>query len=601
MFDILNRGLSDFRHSYKRHLSFALIYMLITSVLFLPLISFIFNRILKALGTGSLLNAEVYRLGLTTAGMTGVMLISFLTVIILFVEFGVMIIIAQQTYFKKHITVSDAFVTAVKKLPALFGFGIIQMIFVFLLIIPFLDSPVFPALLDINWPILVTGLFYSTSNFVMFLYFLAFLTVVFFFIRLIFTIYFIFIEKKTVWKAMKNSWKMTKSNKLKILFNLLLLNLLAFLAGFLVMTFLAYLPGIIDLGLISRIIENYLVAFSSFMAVLFSLLIIPVNIIILTRLFFHFKQNQGYPVQDDLSIQPAKKLNLFENRVAGFFTKKKYTLAGVIMVYVTSVFFINYTVADNIVYLKWNVEVAAHRGDLHAAPENSISSMQAALDQGVDAVEIDVMLTADDKLVLNHDETFERVAGVPDRVEEMTFEEATQVDIGTLYSDEFAGETVPSLREALELMKDSNANIIIDIKINDLDRSREMAEGIVKLVEEFEMEDTAYVQAFENRPLREIRQLNPDITIGQILYLAAGDLDTLDVDFYAIRQTMLTERFVEAAHSQDREVWVWTVNTPRNIREVLKYDIDGIITDYPTRVQRMIGIDFEQEPDNDLQ
>ncbi|SES26102.1 glycerophosphoryl diester phosphodiesterase [Salipaludibacillus aurantiacus] len=599
MFDILNRGLSDFRHSYKRHLSFALIYMLITSVLFLPLISFIFNRILKALGTGSLLNAEVYRLGLTTAGMTGVLLISFLTVIILFVEFGVMIMIAQQTYFKKHITVSDAFVTAVKKLPALFGFGIIQMIFVFLLIIPFLDSPVFPALLDINWPILVTGLFYGTSNFVMFLYFLTFLTVVFFFIRLIFTLYFIFIEKKTVWKAMKNSWEMTKSNKLKILFNLLLLNLLAFLAGFLVMTFLAYLPGIFDLGVLSTIIENYLVAFSSFMAVLFSLLIIPVNIIILTRLFYNFKKNQGQPARDDLSIHPAKKLNLFENRLAGFFTKKKYTLAAVIMVYVTSVFFINYTVADNIVYLKWNVEVAAHRGDLHAAPENSLSSMQAALDQGVDAVEIDVKLTADGELVLNHDETFERVAGVPDRVEEMTFEEATQVDIGTLYSDEFAGETVPSLREALELMKDSNANIIIDIKINDLDRSGEMAEGIVELVEEFEMTDTAYVQAFENRPLREIRQLNPDITIGQILYLAAGDLDNLDVDFYAIRQTMLTERFVEVAHRQDREVWVWTVNTPRNIREVLKYDIDGIITDYPSRVQRIIGIDFDQEQEND--
>jgi glycerophosphoryl diester phosphodiesterase len=69
----------------------------------------------------------------------------------------------------------------------------------------------------------------------------------------------------------------------------------------------------------------------------------------------------------------------------------------------------------------------------------------------------------------------------------------------------------------------------------------------------------------------------------------AGNSNILDVDFYTIKQSMLSEAFIKNAHKQGRSIWVWTVNDEVNIKEVLKYDVDGIITDYPKRVQDIMG------------
>jgi len=595
MFEIVKNSLQDFRISYKKYLIFALIYMLMTSFFFVPFISFVFNRILKAIGSGSLLNAEVYRMGLSSIGLIGMLLICFLTVVILFIEFGVMIIIAQQTYFQRNILLSEAVVTTLRKLPALLGFGMIQFMFVFFMILPFIDSPVFPALLDFNVPIFLTTQFYGMSTIVMILFFFVFLLGVFFLTRWIFTLHYIFIEQKTVWKAMKQSWKITKQNKLHIIGNLLVLNLIFFVVGFLVMTLLSFIPNLTEMIIVSQLINNYLITFSSFMAIMISLLFIPINVIILTRLFYRLKKDQGESVNNQLMVYEQRQLAKLEKKMTYFFTKRKYTLAVIVVIYVTSVFFVNYIVNDQLVYLKWNVQVAAHRGDLHNAPENSLSSIEAAIEQGVDAIEVDVMLTKDGVLILNHDPTLRRMAGIPDIVADMTYEEIADVDIGRLFSNDFIGETIPTLDEALDRVSRENVNVIIDIKIDNLSRSKELAKGIVHLVEKYEMEDTVYVQAFENELLQDVRRENSSIKVGQILYLAAGNLENLNVDFYTIRQTMLTERFIAKAKQQNREVWVWTVNIPRNIREVLKYDIDGIITDYPERVQRMTGIEFVQE------
>ncbi|MBU9712810.1 glycerophosphodiester phosphodiesterase family protein [Evansella tamaricis] len=592
MFEIIRNSLKDFRFSYKKYLSFALIYMLLTSFLFVPIISFLFNRMLLIIGSGSLLNADVYRIGLSPEGLVGMLVISLLAVVILFIEFGVMIVIAQKQFFNKNILVSEALITTLRSLPKLLGFGIFQLIILSFLMVPFMDLTGLPALFDINFTIFITDQYYGASYLLLFIYILVFLAAIFVLLRLIFTLHFIFIEGNTIWQGMKSSWRMAKSNKLKIIFNIILLNIILFLTGFLFVTVLSYIPVFTEAFFLGDVIKSYLLTFSSYMMIIFSLLLIPVNTIIITRLFFRFKKNQGDILEDNVKIYGSKNITAFENRVTRFFTKRKYTLVAVVLIYITSMFLINFTVNDNIVYLKWNVQVAAHRGDLHSAPENSLSSIRAAIDKRVDVVEIDVMLTKDGVVVLNHDSDLQRVAGVPRDIIDMTYEETQEVDIGRLFSDEFIGERIPTLDEALVEMKEENVKVLVDIKVEDTSRNREFAEKIVDLIEYHDMVEVSYVQAFNNQILQEVRELNDDIKLGQILYIAAGNLSGLDVDFYTIRQTMLSDRFIENAKRQNREVWVWTVNRERHIREVLKYDIDGIITDYPERVQSMLGIEF---------
>lgn len=594
MFELVNKSLQDFKASYKKYLSFGLLYMLFTSFLFVPVISLIFNRMLKIIGTGSLLNAEVYKIGMSSVGLIVMFFISFLAVVTLLIEFGVMIIIAEQKYFEKNILVADAFVTTLRKLPKLLGFGVFQLILLAVFIIPFIDFSTFLALLDFNVPIFLTNQFYRSTYFSMSLLLSVFLLAISLFIRWIFILHYIFLEEKTIYEAMKCSWKLTKYNKLKKILNLFMLNFMVYIVFFLFVTALSYIPMVAGKTILADIIKNYLVTFSSYLTLVFSLLLMPVNIIIITRLFYQFKKNQGDTVSDQLSVQGNKKLITLENGIIHFFTKRRYALFTVIIIFVTGTFLINNTLNNNIVYLKWNVQVAAHRGDSHSAPENSLSGIRSAIEKGVDAVEIDVMLTKDGVVILNHDVTLQRVAGVPTRVDEMTYEEVSKINyLRQLFSEGLIGEKIPTLDEVLVEIKEGNTTLIIEMK--SVSSSVELAGKVVELIEKHEMEDLIYVQAFNYKLLQEVRNRNSNIKIGQILFISAGNLASVDVDFYTIRQTMLSERFIKKARKQNREVWVWTVNIERNMREVLKYDIDGIITDYPEKVQRVIGFQFSLE------
>lgn len=400
---------------------------------------------------------------------------------------------------------------------------------------------------------------------------------------------------------MKASFRLTKGNKLKLLVKLVFANIVIFVIGFLLMSFLSYIPAITNVPWIGTSIKELLLTFSSYTLILFSLFLIPINIVILTRSFYWFRKGQGETLEDHLSVEHDNKLTLMENRLIGFFKKRRLSLVSLLVFYVVGMFLVNYTINDNIVYLKWNVQVAAHRGDVQNAPENSMSAILSAIEKGVDAVEFDVMLTQDGEIILNHDTTLQRVAGIPTRVDEMTYAEISKVDIGYRFSEEFIGERIPTLDEVLEEVKDENVNLIVDIKVLDPSRNAELAKGVVELIEKHEVEEKAYVQAFEYDVLQEVRKLNPDIKIGLILFLSAGNLAQLDLDFYTVRQTMLSERFVENARRLDREVWVWTVNIERNMREVMKYDIDGIITSYPDRLQQVIGIEFVQDDEEEEQ
>src|SRR5699024_3190420 len=98
-------------------------------------------------------------IGWSFKGVTGLLGIAFLAVTVMFVEFGVIIIIAQKKYFKQPVAISQAFRTALGKLPKLLGLGIFQLFVLLVIVIPFLDSSTLPPILDINVTILLTELF----------------------------------------------------------------------------------------------------------------------------------------------------------------------------------------------------------------------------------------------------------------------------------------------------------------------------------------------------------------------------------------------------------------------------------------------------------
>lgn len=587
MQDIFKKSFSDFKQSYNKYLSFEIIYSLLSTVMFAPLLSYIFNRLIILFKNNpGLINNEVFSFGLSFNGLIGLFLIGLLVVSILFVEFGVVIMIAHKNYFRQPIFLSAALKATMKKLPKLLGLGTFQLFFMLLLFIPFVDVATFPSFLDVNVTIILTDLL-EGSLIASMIYFVIFGLLLFLFIRWIFALHFIFIKDETIWRAMKSSWRLTKQHKIQTVIYLVLVNVMIVVIGILFVTLLGYLASTMDSKAIWDFVGNYLMTFSSYFTIILSLFLIPINIIFLTRLFYRFLADSGEKVADDVILKESRLMNS-EKKLDQLLSKRKSTLKITVVFILSMMFVINYTTNEAIVYLPWHVQVAAHRGDGFHSPENSMSGIHAAIEKGIDAIEIDVAMTKDGVIVLSHDDDLMRTAGMPDKIADLTYDELSEVDIGRLFSDEFIGETIPTLADVLATIKETETQIIIDVKVeNDLEV---YAQKIIDLIETYDVAELTRVQSFNNGFLRAFRALNEDIKIGQILFISAGNLALLDVDFYNIRQTMLTERFIKHAKRNNREVWVWTVNQPRHIKKVLQYDIDGIITDYPERVYRLLDI-----------
>jgi glycerophosphoryl diester phosphodiesterase len=585
----LKHSMDDFRRSYKKILLFEAIYLVMTSLFFVPAIAFIFTRMLRAMGTNLLLNGDVYRMALSYQGMAGFAIIAFVSGLILFMDFGTVLVLVQKRLFGKDVLLSDAFVTAVRAIPRLLGLGFVQLLLLFLICIPFVDSPLTGHLLGgFNFPIFVVSHLYN-SRLLFALYAAAVLGAVYLFLRWIFALHFILIEGQRTAEAMRSSFRLTRTRKGNLLVHLLLLNVTMYGTVFGLLSLLSYLLASADSPFFKFVITDLYAPFSAFVTYVFTMLVIPVNLILLTRLYYVFRKAKGNRLEDRLTLARSKVLRHVEVRIAGYFRSRgiRRILLLFAIVYVSGVMTLQQSIGHRFVYLDWNVKIAAHRGDIQQAPENSISSIRSALAKQVDAVEIDVQMSKDGVIVLNHDYTFERVAGLRASAHELTLAEMLTLDIRGAWTG-MPVERVPTLIEAMREVK-GKAKLIIEIK--PYGQKEELARKVAELVTAEEMAGECYVQSFDYSVLQTVRRANPDIPVGQILFAAAGNVSSLDVDFYTISQNMLSKRFIQRAHRLDREVWVWTVNIERNMREVLTYDVDGIITDYPDRLQMLVGVE----------
>jgi|GEM_PF-2337151 len=124
------------------------------------------------------------------------------------------------------------------------------------------------------------------------------------------------------------------------------------------------------------------------------------------------------------------------------------------------------------------MEIIAHRGAMTHAPENTLASQRLAYELGVDIVEIDVRLSKDGVPVIIHDHTLERTTSGTGLVTALTLQQLKQLDAGAWFGPQFAGERIPTLAEMLEVAKQYNRKVILDIK-GDL-----MAPAVVAVIQQ---------------------------------------------------------------------------------------------------------------------
>jgi glycerophosphoryl diester phosphodiesterase len=231
------------------------------------------------------------------------------------------------------------------------------------------------------------------------------------------------------------------------------------------------------------------------------------------------------------------------------------------------------------------VAVIAHRGAAAFAPENTLSSVERAIVDGADWVEIDVQETADGEVVLLHDSDFMKLAGSPLKIWEGSFAEVRKLDIGSWFSPEFRGEAVATLEEVL-LRAKGRAKVVIELKYYGHDERLE--ERVADIVERTGMQDQISVMSLERSIVERMGELRPGYRKGLLAATAVGNLAELEVDFLAVSLNLATPSLIRQAHARGRDLYVWTVNDELTMAQKILQGADGLITDHPARARSVV-------------
>jgi glycerophosphoryl diester phosphodiesterase len=233
--------------------------------------------------------------------------------------------------------------------------------------------------------------------------------------------------------------------------------------------------------------------------------------------------------------------------------------------------------------------IIAHRGASAYAPENTLAAVQMAMDQRAEMVEVDILLSKDGVPVLLHDPSLNRTTSGQGLVTDFTLDELKKLDAGSWFSEDFKGETIPTVEELLQLIK-GKISVNLEIKTQALTDTLEggIVQKVVDLVRKHGMEHHVIFSSFDPRAIRQLKEYAPEIP-GAILYYAElyGDKHPVDIvrelraDAFNCSWKEIRQDWLDSLHSQNIPVNIYTVNSDTLMHQLLDRGVDGIFTDYP--------------------
>ncbi|MBN1778785.1 MAG: hypothetical protein JW816_01010 [Candidatus Buchananbacteria bacterium] len=236
-----------------------------------------------------------------------------------------------------------------------------------------------------------------------------------------------------------------------------------------------------------------------------------------------------------------------------------------------------------------------HRGAKAYALENTLSSVQKALEMGVDMVELDIRITKDNQPVIIHSSQLKRLTQKFGRVSKLTLAELKKLKVKEI-------ETIPTLGEVLEAVK-NQIGLNLELKV------KGGAQIVVQTLRDHKA-DMAKVMVSSNYPseIKTVEQLEPIITTALIFratnafsfwfvsdflallflpitkYYIAWLVKNSNADYLSIYHRLLGRRKVALLKKQGIKICAWTVNNQRKIDYLKSLGVDGIITNYPDRL-----------------
>jgi glycerophosphoryl diester phosphodiesterase len=244
------------------------------------------------------------------------------------------------------------------------------------------------------------------------------------------------------------------------------------------------------------------------------------------------------------------------------------------------------------------VEIIAHRGASHDAPENTLASIQLGWQQNADAVEIDVQFSKDGHIVVIHDNNTRKTAGVRKKVSAQTLAQLNALDVGRWKHAKWVGERIPTLAEAFATIPNGK-RLFVEIKCG--------AECISAFVRDFTASGRKAGQVvpigFSLETMRLLKQALPDLEVCWIAALrrtlrgwspkaeklieraTEAGLNGLDVG----GRGPVDAAFARKVHDAGLKLYIWTVDSPAKAKRLIAAGVDGITTNKPGWLRSELG------------
>jgi glycerophosphoryl diester phosphodiesterase len=237
--------------------------------------------------------------------------------------------------------------------------------------------------------------------------------------------------------------------------------------------------------------------------------------------------------------------------------------------------------------------IIAHRGDKTHAPENTLSAFKLAAENGADAIEFDVKLTADGRVIVLHDPTVNRTTNGMGKISQLPFAAVRDLDAGAWFSEKFQGERIPTLDEVLETV---GRRLYINIELtNYVTPGDGLVPKVVDVVKKHGLLDQMLFSSFFARNLNITRSLLPEVPCGLLCMRGIlgswGRAFTWRGDYYGLHPffTDVDPGLVYRVQAAGKRVYVWTVNPEEDLKRMIGLGVDAIITDNPVLALQLLG------------
>ena len=228
--------------------------------------------------------------------------------------------------------------------------------------------------------------------------------------------------------------------------------------------------------------------------------------------------------------------------------------------------------------------VVAHRGASAVAPENTLAALRVAAEAGAVWAEVDVQSTSDGVLVLVHDDSWQRTAGIASAVAATDWDAVRRFDAGSWFGTAFQGESVPTLDEVCDFVL-AHGNFHLNLEIKSPENHRDLGRRVLAALRRRDVLDRVLCTCFDAAVVEDLAEAEPRLRCG---YLAAMPIERRHarVRTFAIHAEALlaSPEFIDRVRQEGGAVWAWTVDDPVVAAQLVRRGVEAIITNRPDRL-----------------